>query len=219
MYSTNFLVIDDRDLSAMNEAEFPALIRELYEVVRRLETMFPGRHFTPDGHLVGSIGEALASHYYDVQLSPASTQGYDGMRNGKRVEVKATQGAAVSLSSGPEHLLVFRLLPNGGFEEYYNGPGDPVWALLAKRKPTKNGQQQVRLSVLRALMAQTKASDVLGPVRPLPIGTVRSQAVATAADGLETAGGQPSLGQHTSDSGHKKAANHIRDSRLLRKDT
>ena len=159
----------------MNETEFPALIRELYDVVRRLEAMFPGRHFTPDGHLVGSIGEALASHYYGVQLSPASTQGYDGIRDGKKVEVKATQGAAVSLSSGPEHLLVVRLMPDGSFEEHYNGPGAPVWALLAMRKPTKNGQQQVRLTVLRALMAKSTAKDVLEPIRPLPIGTMRCQ--------------------------------------------
>jgi hypothetical protein len=159
----------------MDEAEFPPLIRELYGVVGRLEKMFPGRHFTPDGHLVGSIGEALASHYYGVQLSPASTQGYDGVRDGKKVEVKATQGASVALSSGPEHLLVFRLLPDGNFEEHYNGPGAPVWALLANRKPTKNGQQQVRLTALRALMAQLDATQVLGPVRPLPRGTVVTQ--------------------------------------------
>jgi hypothetical protein len=160
----------------MNETEFPALIRELYGVVHRLEEMFPGRHFTPDGHLVGSIGEALASHYYGVQLSPASTHGYDGLRDGKKVEVKATQGLAVALTSGPEHLLVLRLLPDGGFEEHYNGPGAPVWELLAKRKPTKNGQQQVRLSVLRELMTTgTRRDEVLQPVRPLPTGTLRNQ--------------------------------------------
>ena len=166
----------------MDEAEFPSLIRELYGVVRRLENMFPGRHFTPDGHLVGSIGEALASHYYGVQLAPASTQGYDGVRDGKKVEVKATQGAAVALSSGPEHLLVFRLLPEGNFEEHYNGPGAPVWALLAKRKPTKNGQQQVRLTTLRALMAQMEVVNVLMPVRPLPTGTVVNPSFMTPKD-------------------------------------
>ena len=107
----------------MDEAEFPALVRELYTVVERISVMFPGRHFTPDGHLVGSLGEALAKHFYGLELAPASTQGYDGTRDGKKVEVKTTQGAAVALSSGPEHLLVFRLLPDGSFEEHYNGSG------------------------------------------------------------------------------------------------
>jgi hypothetical protein len=130
--------------------------------------MFPGRHFTPDGHLVGSIGEALASHYYGVELAPASTEGYDGIRDGKKIEIKITQGFGVALSSGPDHLLVLKLLPDGSFQEHYNGPGAPVWALLSMRKPTKNGQQQVRLSALRKLMTQCDAAHRLEPIRPLP---------------------------------------------------
>lgn len=170
----------------MNENEFPALIRELYAVVARLTAMFPGRHFTPDGHLVGSLGEALAKHYYGIELAPASTQGYDGTRDGKRVEVKTTQGAAVALSSGPEHLLVLKLLPDGSFEEHYNGPGQPVWDLLKERKPTKNGQQQVRLTVLRSLMAGMAANHILEPIRQLPEKTRRNPAAQTQPSGLPT---------------------------------
>jgi hypothetical protein len=40
--------------------ELPNLISQLYELVDQLELMFPGRLFTPDGHMVGSLGEALA---------------------------------------------------------------------------------------------------------------------------------------------------------------
>jgi hypothetical protein len=152
----------------MDETEFPNLVRELYSVVHRLSAMFPGRHFTPDGHLVGSIGEALACHYYGVELAPASTEGYDGTRDGKKIEIKITQGAGVALSSEPEHLLVLKLLPDGSFQEHYNGPGAPVWALLAARKPTKNGQQQVRLSALRKLMTHIDVSHKLDPTRLLP---------------------------------------------------
>jgi hypothetical protein len=47
----------------------------MYRLIDELETMFEGRHFTPDGHTVGSIGEALAGHYYGLQLLPASTKG------------------------------------------------------------------------------------------------------------------------------------------------
>jgi hypothetical protein len=42
--------------------EIPKLIKELYGIVDSLEALFPGRHFTPDGHLVGSIGEVLAAY-------------------------------------------------------------------------------------------------------------------------------------------------------------
>jgi hypothetical protein len=43
----------------MDKNEFPRLLRAIYESVDALETMFPGRHFTPDGHMIGSLGEAL----------------------------------------------------------------------------------------------------------------------------------------------------------------
>jgi hypothetical protein len=45
----------------LDEKRFPELIRELYAVVRQLEEMFPGRPFTPDGHMVGSLAECLGS--------------------------------------------------------------------------------------------------------------------------------------------------------------
>jgi hypothetical protein len=37
----------------------PGLRTRLYEITDELENMF-GRKFTPDGHLVGSLGEAMA---------------------------------------------------------------------------------------------------------------------------------------------------------------
>ena len=158
----------------MDEVEFPKLIQELYATVGKLEKMFPGRHFTPDGHLVGSIGEALASFYYGVQLRDASAEGHDGDVGNRMVEVKATQKNQVALSSGPQHLLVFKLLPDGRFEEHYNGPGAPVWALFANRARPKRGQFQVSLFALKGLMAMVSACELLEPCRPLPVGTKRN---------------------------------------------
>jgi hypothetical protein len=155
--------------------DVPALIRELYAIVAKLEAIFPGRHFTPDGHLVGSLGEALASHYYGVVLCKASNEGYDGLREGKRVEVKVTQGGQVPLSCSPEHLLVFRLLPDGTFEECFNGPGSLAWQLVAHRKPAKRGQHLVTLSALRRVMTiRVRPGQTLEPSRPLPEGTTRA---------------------------------------------
>ena len=45
-------------------------IKELYEISAELERLFPGRHYTPDGHMIGSIGEALAASYYGLELFP-----------------------------------------------------------------------------------------------------------------------------------------------------
>ena len=52
-------------------------IQELIKIVSDLETVFPGRHFTIDGHLVGSIGEVMAAYYYGIDLYDASTERHD----------------------------------------------------------------------------------------------------------------------------------------------
>ena len=47
----------------MNTATLQKQVAEkvqlLYKISQDLETLFPGRHYTPDGHMIGSIGEAL----------------------------------------------------------------------------------------------------------------------------------------------------------------
>jgi hypothetical protein len=56
--------------------------------------MFPGGHFTPDGHMVGSIGEAIAAYHYGIDLSlvpfPISIfylGGWPGLNSEKRLWV------------------------------------------------------------------------------------------------------------------------------------
>ncbi|ABI55742.1 DUF6998 domain-containing protein [Alkalilimnicola ehrlichii MLHE-1] len=127
----------------MDQKRLPQLIEELYRVVGELEAMFPGRHFTPDGHLVGSLGECLAAHHYGLELLTASSPGVDAIKGELKVEIKATQGQRVALRSGPEHLLVLKLNKRGGFSEVYNGPGRPVWKELERKPRPSNGQYQV----------------------------------------------------------------------------
>jgi hypothetical protein len=114
--------------------------------------MFPGRHFTPDGHMVGSLGEALAAHHYGIKLFPASSQCHDGVCESRQVQIKATQGNRVAISCEPEHLLVLQLNRDGSFVEEYNGPGALPWKLVAHKPRPKNGQYQLSLATLRKLM-------------------------------------------------------------------
>ena len=79
--------------------QVPQLVRDLYAIVERLERLFPGRKFTPDGHLVGSIGEALAESAYGLKLLPPSTETHDARTSdGRLVQIKMTQTARVGLS-------------------------------------------------------------------------------------------------------------------------
>ena len=150
----------------MDKTRLPQLVSELYRTVGELEAMFPGRYFTPDGHLVGSLGECLAAYHYGLELLPASSQGADALVEGVRVEIKATQGSRVALRSCPEHLLVIKLDREGGFTEIFNGPGDAVWRLVETKPRPSDGQYQVSLSRLASVMREIPDHQRLAMVIP-----------------------------------------------------
>jgi hypothetical protein len=138
----------------MDHKKFQKLILELYVIVEKLEAMFPGRHFTPDGVLVGSIGECLVADAYGLELETASNKGFDAtpIKGEKiQIEIKATQSKSVAFRSEPEHTIIIKILPDGTFEEVYNGPGDLVWKQFANKDMPKNGQYQISLNKLRKL--------------------------------------------------------------------
>ena len=148
----------------MSIEKVPDLVREIYATVAKLEAAFPGRHFTPDGHLVGSLGEVLAAHFYGLELLPASAVAHDAKTtDGRHVQIKATQINRVALRADCAWLLVLRLDARGGFDEIYNGPGSPVWAAAGKAQ--SNGQRSISLSTLRALQSAVADGDRIERVR------------------------------------------------------
>ncbi len=147
--------------------ELPKLLTDLYAIVARLEKLAPGRKFTPDGHLVGSIGEAVAAYAYGLELFTASGKQHDARTpDGRHVQIKLTQGQSVALSYDCEHLLVLRLDRKLGFVEIYNGPGAPVWARIAGKR-AEGLQRQIRLSTLRSI-AEVEGGVRLPQMQPLP---------------------------------------------------
>ena len=74
------------------------LVPELFQITKALEAAAPGRHFTPDGHLVGSIGEAVAAARYGLELTTASTKGVDAHHkaSGRSVEIRSRWRASGS---------------------------------------------------------------------------------------------------------------------------
>jgi len=149
----------------MDEERFPQLIRSIYSVVNELEMMFPGRPFTPDGHMVGSIGECVAAYHYGLELMSPSNTGFDARKGNVKVEIKATQSDRILLRSEPPHLLVLKLHKDGSFQEIYNGPGAQVWDLVKSKRRPANGQYQVSLSQLRRLMERVTENERLPRVR------------------------------------------------------
>lgn len=135
-------------------------VKMIYSISQELEELFPGRHYTPDGHMIGSIGEALAASCYDLQLFEASEKTHDGQApDGRLVQIKATQISRIALSSEPEWLLVLKIHKGGTFSEEYNGPGKLAWEHCGKMQ--KNGQCPISLAKLRELQTRVPQSERL----------------------------------------------------------
>lgn len=133
---------------------------EIYKITSELEEMYPGRHFTPDGHMVGSIGEVIAAEEYGLDLFEASHPVHDAKtQDGKLVQIKATQGESIAISECPEYLIVLKINRDGAFEEVYNGPGEAAWGLRGRRQ--KTGQCHISLSKLHAVMDEILERDRL----------------------------------------------------------
>ena len=138
-------------------------IKELYRITNELEISYPGRKFTIDGHLVGSIGEVIVAEHYGLALLPNSTKTHDAVsKDGKLVQIKATQVQGISISSEPDYLIAIKLFSDGSWEEVYNGPGKPVWDNAGKMQ--KNGQRSISLGRLRGLMNSVEKKDIIARV-------------------------------------------------------
>ena len=68
--------------------EMLSIYRNMIKEVATLEAMFPDRHFSLDGHIVGSIGEVAASYYYGIKLAKSSKKAIDGMVNERSVQIR-----------------------------------------------------------------------------------------------------------------------------------
>lgn len=144
------------------------ILDDLYRATDRLEALFPGRKFTLDGHLVGSIGEVIAAYMFDLQLAPPSSKAHDAIASdGRLVEVKLTQGTSVAMRHETAQLLVLHRAKGGSIEVVYNGPGGLAWKRAGKLG--SNGQRPITLNALRALNSSVDMADRLPQVRYAPI--------------------------------------------------
>jgi hypothetical protein len=146
----------------LDHARFQSLIKELYSTVSELKKMFPSKHFTPDGHMVGSIGECLVADAYGLTLQTALNKGFDTTsESGLTVKTEATQSNHVAFRSCPEHAIVIKIDKSGTFEEIYNGSGARVFDHSTGKPLPSNGQYQISISKLRQLQDLVSSEEAL----------------------------------------------------------
>jgi len=141
---------------------------QLYEASEGLEALFPGRKFTLDGHLVGSVGEVVAAYIFDLDLNTASTMGHDAVSAcSKNVEIKLTQGRSIGIRHEPEHMIALHRPKGGPVRIVFNGPGSIAWEHAGKLQ--SNGQRPISIARLLKLDQRIRDSERLPVIRETPI--------------------------------------------------
>ena len=148
--------------------EVKRLLDQLYAASGRLEALFPGRKFTLDGHLVGSVGEVIAAYMFDLDLARASSQGHDAFApDSREVEIKLTQGNSVAIRHEPEHLIALQRPKGGPVHVVFNGPGALAWE--AAGQVQTNGQRPISLKRLAELDREIGDDARLRLIRTAPV--------------------------------------------------
>ena len=137
---------------------------ELNNIISGLDSEYD-RHFTLDGHLVGSIGEVLASYYYGINLFKASEKIHDGIVDGRYVQIKITQRNSVVIKDQPDFLLVLQLEQNGDISEVYNGPGYLALEIASEKDSYNHRHMQIN----RLIEQSRKVDDSLRIEQKYPV--------------------------------------------------
>lgn len=142
-------------------------VRELNRTISELEEAFPEKSFTMDGILVGNIVEVMTAQIYGISLYKQSEKTHDGEVDGKKVQIKGTQGKdAIVIRELPEYLLVVKLdKETGTIQEIYNGPGKPAWH-YRKYVPSMN-HYTIRINKLLELNEQIDENDRITALIPV----------------------------------------------------
>ena len=148
-------------MSNLGGKPLTAIIQDLFRTVCELESRYPGRKFSIDGHLLGSIGDVIAAEYYDLTLLPNSSERHDAKdRQGRLIQIKTTQIDRISISSEPDYLIVIQITSDGNWSEIYNGAGSRVWNNAGKMQ--KNGQRPISIAKLKLLMKSVSDDEKIG---------------------------------------------------------
>ena len=142
-------------------------VKELNRITSEIEEVFPEKSFKLDGILIGNIVEVLTAQAYGITLYKQSEKTHDGEVDGKKVQIKGTQGKdSIVIREEPEYLLVEYLdKESGTIQEIYNGPGALAWQYRSY-VPSMNFYT-IRINKLLELDATISDEERITPIFPI----------------------------------------------------
>ena len=142
-------------------------IKELNKITSEIQEVFPEKSFKLDGILIGNIVEILTAQAYGITLYRQSEKTHDGEVDGKKIQIKGTQGTgSIIFREEPDSLLVEYLdKETGTIKEIYNGPGALVWQYRSY-VPSMN-HYTIRVNKLLEVNATVADTERILPLFPI----------------------------------------------------
>ena len=142
--------------------EIHQAVKDMLQIVEKLQKAYPKKKFTLDGRLVGDLGEILVEEDYDLDLYEGLEKHHDGETpDGRRVQVKTTMKNSLTFPVDhiPHYYIGIQVHSDGSYTEIFNGPGAIAWKAVKNRKPTKTNLHSITLSALKKLNEEVREDD------------------------------------------------------------
>ena len=142
--------------------EIHQAVKDMLQIVEKLQKAYPKKKFTLDGRLVGDLGEILVEEDYDLELYEGLEKHHDGeTSDGRRVQIKTTMKNSLTFPVDhiPHYYVGIKVNLDGSYTEIFNGPGAIAWKAIKKRKPTKTNLHSITLSALKKLKKEVSEDE------------------------------------------------------------
>jgi hypothetical protein len=141
----------------MDAKEFKQKIAAIYEIAYELGNVFEIDKCTPDGHLLGTIGQIAAKIGFRLKFGSEEEGNNCTWSDGAKkinVQVVCSGRGNIALRRKPEHLIALEIASNGSIRLLFNGPGKLVWERIQHQR---SAQKYASANLLR--MAQTEVTQ------------------------------------------------------------
>lgn len=143
----------------MDAREFKKKIAEIYKIANELGSAFDIDTCTPDGHLLGAIGQIASKIAFKLEFGSQKEEHNSTWADGIRkvnVQVRCSGRGSIALREEPEHLIALEIGETGRIRLLFNGPGQYVWRRI---KHQRNSQKYASSKTLIEAQKEVDAKD------------------------------------------------------------
>ena len=143
----------------MDANEFKRKIAEIYKIANELGRAFNIDRCTPDGHLLGAIGQIAEKIAFNLEFARQEEEHNCVWSAGGKiinVQVRCSARGSIAIRKEPENLIALEIVETGKIRLLFNGPGKYVWCKIEHQK---SNQKTVSSRILREAQQDVSATD------------------------------------------------------------